>query len=525
MTFGHKRQLSHCFVRTKRSSRCSTHVTPLSDEEEKFSALHHVHDAVRHTRRPECMHAGLGDCRTRRTVDLRTWRTGIRPQHFQSMNNKLFWLFTTLTLTVTLGAKRSDGPHRPAAAAVQAVRRGPFDAWWREFLEHRIGHASAGYAWVVLRRGQVLAAGGSGAARSDSAGRAIAPMLPGTRMQIASVSKPITAMALLLAMHERGISVDTPVVLLLGDSLGPFGNHVREITVRQLLTHRTGIPFGYIYSPRLANTREFLAGPIPNPPGDSARYSNINFSLARTVLEAVTGQSYAEYVVKRLLAPSGITDASLRSRSTDAFAHRFAAKTAGAPLAVDFEDEGGAYGWYMSAEDLAKWGAALQAGRLLPPQQVQQAFDGRLGFGQTATPQGPSHGHQGEWNIEGGFGVRTAIALFPDSVVAVLFVNTDVPFGPPQLLNDAYASAVPAFSRTFTDSGRKAIVHIAVPSSASEIRYTLDGSDPNVHSRKYVAPLEVTVPVHVRAQGFTGIAPSSFIGDLRLESVGSRQRN
>ncbi len=237
----------------------------------------------------------------------------------------------------------------------------------------------------------------------------------------------------------------------------------------------------------------------------------------------MTGQPYGEYVLKRLLAPSGITDASLSSRSTDAFAHRFAAKVAGAPIAVDFDDEGGAYGWYMSAEDLAEWGAALQAGRLLSAQQVEQAFDEGLGFGQTPTPQGPSYGHQGEWNIDGGFGVRTAIALLPDSVVAVLFINTDVPFGPPKLLNDAYVAALPTFSRTITDSGRKTTVHIATPSSAEEIRFTLDGSDPNAQSRKYIAPLEVTVPVHIRAQGFTGSSPSSFIADFRLESGGSRR--
>ncbi len=142
------------------------------------------------------------------------------------MNSKR-WFVAGLSLVVTLRGMGAQTSRHGAFAGVPADRTSPFDAWWRQFMERRIGHASAGYAWVVLRRDQVLSAGGSGAAISDSTGRVTARMLPSTRMQIASASKPITAMALLLAMHDRGISVDTPVVSLLGDSLGPFGDHVR----------------------------------------------------------------------------------------------------------------------------------------------------------------------------------------------------------------------------------------------------------------------------------------------------------
>src|SRR5688500_3459372 len=143
---------------------------------------------------------------------------------------------------------------------------------WSTYLQQRVGSSSAGYAWVVIRRGEVVSQGGRGSLSIDSTGRLGATMSPTTRMQIASASKPITAMALVLALHERGISLDTPIVALLGDLARAPGQGVERVTVRHLLQHKSGYPFGYLWPPRLDSTRALLTRSLPNPPGDRARY-------------------------------------------------------------------------------------------------------------------------------------------------------------------------------------------------------------------------------------------------------------
>ena len=89
-----------------------------------------------------------------------------------------------------------------------------------------------------------------------------------------------------------------------------LGERVEKITVRQLLTHRSGYRFGYVSSPRVENTRRLLETDVPNPPGDSMRYSNLNYSLARAVLESLTGQEYPDFVRGR--RPQAATDAHRR---------------------------------------------------------------------------------------------------------------------------------------------------------------------------------------------------------------------
>lgn len=318
---------------------------------------------------------------------------------------------------------------------------------WEATLAQRIGESAAGYAWVVMRNGRILAEGASGYAGIDSAGRRRARMTTTTRMQVASASKPITATALLLALHERGISVDTPAVALLGDSLGPFGDGVPGITVRHLLSHRSGFPFAYLRSPRLENTRALLAAPLPNPSGATPRYSNVNYSLARTILERVTGEQYGAFVQREFLRPAGINGASLRSRPGDAMAHRSTAPVRGSVLDLDFEDEAGAYGWFMTARDLAAWASSLRTGRRLPAGLLDRAFADSLGWGKFTTTEGPAYGHQGQWNIGGGQGVRSGLMLFPDGVVAVILVNTNTPFGTPPLLLAGYARSLQFLSR------------------------------------------------------------------------------
>jgi len=98
--------------------------------------------------------------------------------------------------------------------------------------------------------------GGKGYARapiaSDDAG---VPMTAATLIQIASCSKPITAVALLHELERLGLTPDVRMWPLIEGVFEDAGEGVDQITVEQLLTHTSGYEFGYIESPRIESAR------------------------------------------------------------------------------------------------------------------------------------------------------------------------------------------------------------------------------------------------------------------------------
>lgn len=92
----------------------------------------------------------------------------------------------------------------------------------------------------------------------------------------------------------------------------------------------------------------------------------------------------------------------------------------------------------MTAQDLARWGWALLSGKLMPKRLVENAFADSLGWTRVQTSSGPAFVHQGQWIARQNTGVRTALALFPDSTVAALFLNTNVAYSPTRLLVEAF---------------------------------------------------------------------------------------
>ena len=82
----------------------------------------------------------------------------------------------------------------------------PLQAYWEDVFSRALDHAVVGYAYIIQRGGQPVAVGAQGYARGplnpDDSG---VPMTVDTRMQIASCSKPITAVALLRELCESRI--------------------------------------------------------------------------------------------------------------------------------------------------------------------------------------------------------------------------------------------------------------------------------------------------------------------------------
>lgn len=149
------------------------------------------------------------------------------------------------------------------------------------------------------------------------------PMAADSVFWIASQSKGITAAAVMMLVDEGKLSLDDPVEKYLPefkDQPVAAGNgqtvaRVRSITIRDLLSHVSGLPFKSAEEqptldglPLATAVRTYAKAPLVTQPGAKYQYSNAGINTAARVLEVVSGQSYEDFMDKRLFGPLGMTD-------------------------------------------------------------------------------------------------------------------------------------------------------------------------------------------------------------------------
>lgn len=184
----------------------------------------------------------------------------------------------------------------------------------------------AGMTMSVVKDGKLIYAHGFGYSDVE----AKQPVTPGQLFRIASVSKLITAVAIMNLVEHKSISLDSKVFgpkAIIKDSIF---NKVKDprlynITVRHLLAHAGGWSFRYgdmafnslllleLNGETGAATMDsycrFIASrKLHFDPGTRSSYSNMGYMFLRKVIESVTGQTYEKYVTNEVLKPIGITD-------------------------------------------------------------------------------------------------------------------------------------------------------------------------------------------------------------------------
>ncbi|HUO34884.1 MAG TPA: serine hydrolase domain-containing protein [Candidatus Acidoferrum sp.] len=147
--------------------------------------------------------------------------------------------------------------------------------------------------------------------------------------RIASVTKPITAVAIFSLIENGKLNLNDKVFGpsgVLGTKYGspPYKQYVADITVDNLLTHTSGgwpndstDPMfqhnGWDQTKLITWTIATLS--LSYPPGEHWAYSNFGYCVLGRVIEAVTGQTYADYVKANILAPCGISDMDVAQNS------------------------------------------------------------------------------------------------------------------------------------------------------------------------------------------------------------------
>jgi len=288
-----------------------------------------------------------------------------------------------------------------------------FDTLMSNFLvENNVPGASL----AVTRRGQLLLARGYGLAQVERRER----VAPTSLFRIASVSKPLTAVAILQLVEQGKLRLQDRVMQRMAMTAkpgfpSPPDPRWNQITIRHCLQHtggwdrdRSGDPIG---QPR--RVAEVLEKPLPVSPEDLVRYllqqpldftpgeryaySNVGYLVLGRVIESVSGESYEGYVKKHILQPLRITTARLGktfpfSRAPNEVEYYDPQKrmvpgvippVVGTSVPIQyggenfdaFESHGG---WIASAIDLVKFASAFDdrnSSPLLKPESIKAMWE------------------------------------------------------------------------------------------------------------------------------------------------------
>lgn len=345
-----------------------------------------------------------------------------------------------------------------------------------------------------------------------------------TRLEVASVSKIITTVAVLHLLESQSDDVNAMLSTPIAEFLPAdwvMGTNVNGpdnfVTIRHLLTHTSGffeggdgdpanplgIDFESFSANNFQNLRAMVAAGVPNPTvtlpdgsmGSTYSYSNVNFSLLAKMIpymrqdlndefldhiseeanqqipidaDAIFGFLYEQYVRDNILGPAGIVDASMSVQDPNpAKGYDFLDADELIPgfSQSDFTDLGGAFGWKLSAPDLARFLNELRHGNAILTDATRALMENEnflLGWqpsGSGTDPYVLAPPDQDEFGtyfkhagfagnflgpFQGSQAFQSQIAVLPGNVEAALVLNNlsdNVPMTYFEVLRTSYVSA------------------------------------------------------------------------------------
>lgn len=192
------------------------------------------------------------------------------------------------------------------------------DAWVARTQQE---FAVPGLAIGIVKDGRTVFAKGYGVRRLDTSAMVDA----GTLFGIASNTKAFTAAALAILVDEGKVNWDDPVQKHLPEFQLAEPYPAREVTIRDLLSHRTGLGLGagdLLYWPDTTFTRNQVIAAARHLPLERSfrsryAYNNLCFVVAGEVVAAVSGKSWEDFVRERILQPLGMNDTFISSDGLD----------------------------------------------------------------------------------------------------------------------------------------------------------------------------------------------------------------
>jgi CubicO group peptidase (beta-lactamase class C family) len=243
---------------------------------------------------------------------------------------------------------------------------------------------------LVARDGKRLFGKGYGMANFEDE----VPNTSQTKFRLASITKPFTAVAVLMLQEKGKLSLQDSVCKYLADCPAAW----KPVTIEQLLAHTSGIP-DYAALPDFmstlglsATTAEMIARfsdrPLQFAPGERFSYSNSNYYLLGQIIENVSGKPYADFIRDQLFAPLGMVNSGYDDNSTVVKRRAAGYIRQGETLInaryMDMSKAYAAGGLYSTAEDLLLWDTALYTEQLVSKKSLAAMFTpgkGDVGYG------------------------------------------------------------------------------------------------------------------------------------------------
>lgn len=295
-----------------------------------------------------------------------------------------------------------------------------------------------GAAVMVIRDGEIVHQAGYGYANLEQQ----SPIAADSAFRLASVSKHFTAIAI-MALEEDGVlALDDPVSLHL-PALAAYDG----VTIRQMLTHTSGLPEYYEIidtSAGMPTNADALAllGKIAEPafaPGERYEYSNPAYDMLAPLVESVSGKDFPTFMRERVFEPAGMHNSFIFDHREPTIPHR----------ATGYEPDGegfrlkdydplnhivGSGGVYSTLHDLFMWDQALYGESVVRRATLDAAFQ------PAQLNNGESTGYGFGWRIDdykghrrvrhGGswIGFRTHFARYPDDRLSVVILANRADF-------------------------------------------------------------------------------------------------
>ena len=227
------------------------------------------------------------------------------------------------------------------------------------------------------------------------------PVRASDEFRIASITKPLTATAVLKLERLKKLSLDDRLEKFFPDY--PNG---ALISIRQLLSHTSGIPNWWDGELPSDTPKEFPMCDEPHKylqrmktssifsPGEFFKYSNTGYVLLGEIIEKVSGRSYESFLQEHVIAPAGMVDTRMEyiDQPLAAYGKGYTASEFGEPEIYHVPFAAG--GLRSTAADLLSFVSSLRAGKIVPKAVVAEMTsyarvnDGRFTFEAPFVPPG-----------------------------------------------------------------------------------------------------------------------------------------
>ena len=216
------------------------------------------------------------------------------------------------------------------------------------------------------------------------------PATPATRYRIGSITKMFTGVLIFQLIEEKKLALGTKLATFF-----PQVPNARDITIDQLLSHRSGIHnftddpayVGYMTQPKTsAELLAIIAQPQPDfAPGAKYEYSNSNFVLLTYIVEKLTRMPYAQALQKRVFTKAGLKNTCYGGKIDPKKQEAFSYETSGGGWKLSPETDmsipAGAGALVSTPTDLDRFLEALFGGKLLSASSLAAMQDVRDGYG------------------------------------------------------------------------------------------------------------------------------------------------